>query len=634
MSKHLVTIRTDAPVPFVLDELRRQEPDVEACRALFVELGFNTLTRSVLPPPSAPGQAAVAAPTAGVGVSVPALGTPLIEDASAETLAALLATDGPLALYVTATSPDLLGGSVVGLAANGGQGWRVASQHFPTLAAALPGREWITHDAKALRRALVQLGLPAPTRLHDTQIYSYLLDPTNSDHTLPAVAARYLGLNPSGDPGEGAAMLAHLAAAFRPAVAIAGQERAYLELDLPLVPVLERMEDAGIYLDPQALATLSADLEARSRAEASAVYELAGQEVNINSPKQLGEVLFGKLNLPAPPRRGKTKSLSTAVDVLEELAEAFPIARHVLDYRQLSKLKSTYADALPQLIDAKTGRLHTTFQQTATATGRLSSINPNLQNIPIRSELGREIRAAFAAPPGTLLLVADYSQIELRLLAHFSQDPLLLAAFRANEDIHRLTAAEVFGVPPLLISAEHRRRAKAVNFGIVYGLSAFGLAKQLGIPQSEAADFIRRYFERYAGVRRYIDQAIETVRRTGEVRTLHGRRRPIPEISSKNPTLRGFAERTAINSPLQGTAADLIKLAMIRIDHRLQQGEVAGRMLLQVHDELVFEAPTAAIPALAKLVKHEMENAAALSVPLTVELGAGRNWRDVEAVEK
>ena len=402
----------------------------------------------------------------------------------------------------------------------------------------------------------------------------------------------------------------------------------YEQIDLPLVPVLVRMEQAGVKIDRQMLDTLSVDLEKQCSAKASEIHAKAGVTFNINSPKQLGDVLFNQLNLPKPIKYGKGKTISTAVDVLEELSETHEVPRLVLDYRQLSKLKSTYVDALPVLIDPATGRVHTTFNQTGTTTGRLSSTNPNLQNIPIRTELGREIRAAFIAEPGYSLLSADYSQIELRLLAHFSEDPLLVEAFRNGDDIHRLTASQVFGVPPMLIDAEHRRRAKAVNFGIVYGLSAFGLSQQLGIDQREAKKFIDAYFEKYAGVRRYIDRTLEETRKEQSVKTLFGRTRPIPDINSKNANMRGFAERTAVNTPLQGTAADLIKLAMIQIDEELRSRKLKSRMLLQVHDDLLFEVPQNEIELMRGLVREKMESVHKLNVPLLVDLGVGPNWRD------
>jgi DNA polymerase-1 len=316
--------------------------------------------------------------------------------------------------------------------------------------------------------------------------------------------------------------------------------------------------------------------------------------------------------------------------VLEGLASEHEVPRLVLEYRHLSKLKSTYVDALPSLCHPNTGRLHTRFNQAGSATGRLSSTNPNLQNIPIRTELGREIRAAFIAEKGNVLLAADYSQIELRLLAHFSEDPLLVDAYRRGDDIHTLTAAQVFGVPPMMIDAEHRRRAKAVNFGIVYGLSPFGLSQQLGIDTKEAKRFIDAYFEKYTGVRTFIDRTLEQARRDGYVTTLFGRIRPIPDILSKNPNMRGFAERTAVNTPLQGTAADLIKLAMIRIDEELASRKLRAQMLLQVHDELVFEVPKDEVEEVRTLVQDRMEKAHDLLVPLVAEAGVGLNWRDME----
>jgi DNA polymerase-1 len=335
------------------------------------------------------------------------------------------------------------------------------------------------------------------------------------------------------------------------------------------------------------------------------------------------------MNLPKPNKYGKGKVISTAQDVLEELAEHHPVPALVLEYRQLAKLRSTYLDSLPTLVDSE-GRVHTTFNQVGTATGRLSSTNPNLQNIPVRTALGREIRAAFIPAPGNLLMSADYSQIELRLMAHFSQDPLLINAYRTGQDIHTLTASEVFGIPVAQLDKETRNRAKAVNFGIVYGISPFGLAAQLGIDQREARAYIDRYFERYAGVRRFIDETLETVRRDQAVRTYFGRVRPIPDIQSRNPNMRGFAERTAINTPLQGTAADLIKLAMLRIDAAILARRLRSRMTLQVHDELLFDVIPEESAELRALVLHQMEHVAEFSVPIVAEVGLGPNWRDIK----
>jgi len=362
----------------------------------------------------------------------------------------------------------------------------------------------------------------------------------------------------------------------------------------------------------------------------SEIYVLAGHEFNINSPAQLGQVLFDEMGIPSQGRTGKTKNFSTAADVLEALAPDHPVAQLVLDYRQLTKLKGTYVDALPALISPTDGRLHTTFNPAGAATGRLSSSNPNLQNIPVRSEQGRAIRAAFVPEPGWTMLVADYSQIELRLLAHFSRDPGLTDAFRNNEDIHTRTASEVFGVPPLMVTPEMRRNAKAVNFGIVYGQTAFGLAGQLGIPREEAESYIRGYFERYAGVKKWIDATVAEVRKSGHTVTLHGRRRPIPDIEASNQNVRSFAERTAVNTPLQGTAADLIKLAMIEVDRDLRERNLRSRMLLQVHDELVLECPPEELVEVRRLVKQRMEGVARLNVPLLADTGTGENWRDAK----
>jgi DNA polymerase-1 len=363
---------------------------------------------------------------------------------------------------------------------------------------------------------------------------------------------------------------------------------------------------------------------------AGEIYAISGTPFNINSPQQLAKVLYEDLKLPAPVKYGRGKSMSTAADILEELAAEYPVARLVLDFRQLAKLKGTYIDALPALIRPESGRIHTTFNQTGAATGRLSSSNPNLQNIPIRTEVGREIRAAFVPREGWRLLVADYSQIELRLLAHMSGDPVLVKAFRNGEDIHTRTAAEVMGVPPLMVTPDMRRSAKAVNFGIVYGQTPFGLAQSLGIDRREAEAYIRAYFERYAGVRKFINNTIAEVRKTAVAKTLLGRERPIPDMHSRNPNARGFAERTAVNTPLQGTAADLIKMAMIRIDRELINRGYATRLLLQVHDELVLESPPEEIDDVRTMVKREMESVYKLEVPLVVETGVGSNWRDAK----
>jgi len=462
-----------------------------------------------------------------------------------------------------------------------------------------------------------------------TMLYSYLLRPTTAQHELADVVLRHLNVTLSGAAGEHADQLQRLAPLLKNEVLAQELEDVYREIDLPLAPVLATMERHGLLVDPAALGTMSASMESEIRALEQRIWDLAGGEFNVNSPQQLAEILFDKMNLATSARRGRARARSTAADVLTELGLVHELPRKVIEYRELTKLKGTYVDALPRLIAPGTGRLHTRLSQTVAATGRLSSSDPNLQNIPIRTDLGRQIRAAFIAEPGWSLLSADYSQIELRILAHFSEDPVLVEAFRTGQDIHSRTAQEIFGVGPMAQTAEHRRAAKVINFGIIYGLSPFGLAQQLGIDQREAARFIASYFERYRGVKQYLDRSLDEVRRTGFTRTLFGRRRPIPEIASPQVNLRGLAERTALNTPLQGTAADLIKLAMIVIDRQLAAEGLRSRMILQVHDELLFEAPPEELDRLRPLVRSAMEQVHKLRVPLTVDMKVGPNWRDM-----
>ncbi|MGB7191702.1 MAG: DNA polymerase I, partial [Acidobacteriaceae bacterium] len=489
------------------------------------------------------------------------------------------------------------------------------------------------HDLKGLLRALESRGVALRGVRDDLMLYSYLINPTHASHRLSDVAARF-SQYPLREAGDGlllesAHAVESLAPVLREDVKALEATKVYETIDLPLVPVLLRMERAGVRIDTGALHAMSEKLAKEIGRVSEEIYACCGHRFNINSPKQLGDVLFNKMNLPKPMKYGKGKVVSTAQDVLEELAAHHDAPRMVLEFRQLAKLKSTYVDTLPLLADSE-GRVHTTFNQVGTATGRLSSTNPNLQNIPIRTELGREIRAAFIAAPGDTLLSADYSQIELRLMAHFSGDPLLTRAYATGQDIHTLTASEVFGIAPEAMSKETRNRAKAVNFGIVYGISPFGLAQQLGIEQHEARLYIETYFERYKGVREFIDRLLEGTRREQKVRTMFGRARPIPDIQSRNANLRGFAERTAVNTPLQGSAADLIKLAMIRIDRLLAEKKLKARMTLQVHDELLFDVPEAEVDEVRELVRHEMENVIQLSVPLVADVGVGPNWRDLD----
>ena len=656
LSKELVSIDCNVPIPFEPEAMRAQDPDVAAARELFAELEFTTLQKEFLATGEAVGETKYSELTAAALQKIaeaPMLAIALaaaVRLSAAEAGAAVaeeagladeeLPEQGSLALgeygaAPIAVAPVVAPGERQQVAFCATQAESYTAELTGTQAAGIAkllanGKQTkAVHDAKSTLHALRGTGVELGGVEHDTMLYSYLLDPTYSAHTLPEVALRRLGLKLSGSLAEAADMTLRLAETLRVEVeAEVELSQLYREIDLPLAFVLHDMEQAGVQLDCDVLAEMSSKLQGDIGRLEGTIHEKAGVTFNVNSPKQLGDVLFNKLGLPKPFKSGKGKTISTAQDVLEGLAAEHEIVKLVLEYRQLTKLKSTYIDSLPLL--CRNSRLHTSFNQAATATGRLSSTNPNLQNIPVRTELGREIRAAFVASEGMLLVGADYSQIELRLLAHFSQDPLLLEAYRTGKDIHTLTAAEVFGVPPMLIDAEHRRRAKAVNFGIVYGLSPFGLAQQLGIEQKEAKRFIEAYFERYAGVRAFIETTLEQARRDGFVRNLFGRKRPIPDLSSKNPNLRGFAERTAVNTPLQGTAADLIKIAMIRLERELRGRGLKAKMLLQVHDELVLEAPEAEVEIVKSLVKESMEGAHALSVPLEVEVSVGKNWRDME----
>ncbi len=654
-SKQLVTIDTDVAVELDVAAMKAGEPDVESLRALFAELEFTSLLKELLPVVEVKEgdyreiktKAELEEYLRDADKSVPlavAIPTEHTENAKSESSAEedepQPAQSGFLNLQ-PAGAEDQTADAAESIAVSNAPGVGVMiamgdhalANRVKNLLedASVPKT---LHDLKFALHYFSQYSSERRIALagvqHDPMLYSYLLDPTYSSHSLPEVALRRFNLKLSGNLAEAADVTGRLASLLRREVDEQGLTSVYEEIDAPLVPVLMRMEEAGVKIDLTALEQMSGKLQREAAIKACDIYERCGVEFNINSPKQLGDVLFNKLALPMPVKYGKGKKISTAVDVLEGLAEDHEVPRLVLEYRQLTKLKSTYVDALPALIRSHSGRVHTTFGQTGTATGRLSSANPNLQNIPIRTELGREIRAAFIAEPGHVLLAADYSQIELRLLAHFSKDKLLVEAFRRGDDIHTLTASQVFGVPPLMVTADDRRKAKAVNFGIVYGLSAFGLSQQLGIESSEAKKFIDAYFEKYAGVRAFIDATLEQTRRDQKVKTMFGRIRPIPDINSKNATQRGFAERTAVNTPLQGTAADLIKLAMIRIDAEIRKRQLRSRMTLQVHDELVFEVPESEVEIIKPLVREHMENAHALAVPVVVEIGVGPNWRDME----
>jgi len=681
LSKELVTIHTGVPIDFSIDDMRTQPIDNAASRELFSELEFTTLLKELAPSVdntpitfnTKPKPEEVAALLAEARTSDESTGKPkglavaIFEDARAiaEEIAAEPSEESGepepppaenLTLFGTSTPPPSVPSPVssptdpackLGLAANNTTAIEVSLDHASIKEALLdPSLPKDVHDLKAIHRALEPHGVTLAGVRDDVMLLSYLVNPTHGSHTLADVTARFTNRAlaavtkgvVSGDLLPEAANAVHrIAPILHAEIETSKVTDVYETIDLPLVPVLLRMEQAGVRIDSTVLNDMSNRLAVEIDNLAERIYMQAGAAMgtesghrfNINSPKQLGDVLFNKMLLPKPMKYGKGKVVSTAQDVLEELAEHHTVPALVLEYRQLSKLKSTYLDQLPNLADEQ-GRVHTTFNQVGTATGRLSSTNPNLQNIPVRTAVGREIRAAFIAAPGNVLMSADYSQIELRLMAHFSQDPLLLDAYRTGKDIHTLTASEVFGVDAATMDKETRNRAKAVNFGIVYGISPFGLSAQLGIDQRTAKQYIETYFDRYKGVQRFIEETLETVRRDQAVRTQFGRVRPIPDIQSRNPNMRGFAERTAVNTPLQGTAADLIKLAMLKIDQLIRDRKLKSQMTLQVHDELLFDVVPEEAEELQQLVKHEMEHVAEFSIPIVAEVGIGHNWRDIK----
>jgi DNA polymerase-1 len=658
LSKELVTIHCSVPVDLELDRMQTQEPDVAAARVLFNELEFTTLLKELAPAIDATHAELIVAPTEedyarffsaaqnGFAIAVDVTFLEALTEQVSEAQTEAVEEEAPmlrnLSLLDTiehAENAEILAERehCVAVSSEEDRALRVSltSAHCAHLKEVLEdvAVPKSVHDLKATVRTLDGHGIAIANVRDDLMLYSYLINPTHATHRLADVAARFTStpLSQEGErqlPEQAAAIRA-LAAVMRRDVEAMRALEVYETIDMPLVPVLLGMERAGVRIDVNVLAGLAKELNAEMSQVSEQIFEQSGQRFNLNSPKQLGDVLFNKMKLPKPLKYGKGKVVSTAQDVLEELAVHHPVAAQVLSHRQLAKLKSNYVDSLPLLADSE-GRVHTTFNQVGTATGRLSSTNPNLQNIPIRTEKGREIRAAFIAGPGRVLLSADYSQIELRLMAHFSDDPLLVQAYRAGEDIHTLTASEVFGVAAASISKETRNRAKAVNFGIVYGISPFGLAANLNIPQAEAKLYIETYFARYVGVRQFIDRLLEETRATQQVRTLFGRVRPIPDMQSRNPNLRGFAERTAVNTPLQGTAADLIKIAMIRIDRKLREQRMRTKMTLQVHDELLFDVPQDEVDDVRTLVKDEMEHVIELNVPIVADIGVGQNWRDLK----
>src|SRR5687767_10544610 len=488
----------------------------------------------------------------------------------------------------------------------------------------------------------------------DSMLASYLLDATRPGHPLEETSLEHLGYKALTEEdvcgrgakalslsriapedalnfaGERADLARQLSNRLAPLLVTDGLDEVFRDMEMPLLPVLADIERAGIRIDGPALAAQSQHIESELARGSARIFELAGEEFNVNSPKQLGEILFDKLQLPTLKKTRGTKSYSTAVEVLEELALVHDLPRLILEWRGLHKLKSTYIDALPQLVHPKTGRVHTCFNQAVAATGRLSSSDPNLQNIPIRTELGREIRRAFIAAPGNVLISADYSQIELRVLAHLANEEALIEAFRSGEDIHDRTARKVFGEASTLDKHELRRRAKIVNYALLYGKTAFTLAKDIGVTKEAAQQFINAYFAGFPKVRGFIDDTLRHARETGVVKTMFGRRRLVPELNSRNGQMRAAAERVTVNMPIQGTAADILKKAMIELHAELPKRGLRTRMILTVHDELLFEAPREEADRAAETVREKMEGAATLRVPLTVDVGIAENWRDAK----
>ncbi len=598
MSYTLATIRTDAPIEFTPEDNLVQKPDKPALRALFLKLEFlrlmdrYRLNEPDVAPPAGESKAAVL-------FDFPEPGAPFA-----------LALDEKSGQAAVATGAGVL---PVPLDARRAQLHTLLTSSAPRCCAGLKG----------LYHALGRLVLPSGEGWFDVSLAGYLLDPSTGKYDVRALSVRYLGREAEEGPaGEAAAAFA-LRPVLEKLLDEQGMRRLYDEIELPLCRVLYEMEREGVAVDRQALLDFGALLKVRFDAVQTQIYSLAGGAFNINSPKQLGELLFETLGLPAGK---KTKTgYSTNADVLEKLKNKHPVVQAVLDYRMLTKLYSTYVEGLLKVI-GEDGRIHTTFQNMVTATGRLSSTEPNLQNIPVRTELGGELRKMLVPREGFLFVDADYSQIELRVLAHIADDKKMQEAFRSGEDVHRVTASQVFGVEPDEVTAQMRRSAKAVNFGIVYGISEFSLAEDIGVSRQEAKRYIESYLENYSGVRAYMHGIVERARADGYVTTLMGRKRYLPELTSKNFNLRSFGERCAMNTPIQGTAADLIKLAMVRVSDALKREGLRARLVLQVHDELIVECPEAEAATVQALLEREMEQVMSLSVPLLAEAKQGKSW--------
>ena len=675
-SRELLRIHTDVPVPFDIQSFRYRGPTREACYELFTELGFRSIVMEFAPTAdSIAKDYRLVSNTEALKDLAAELrqarrfGMRVLADSDSAMRAAIIglafATGPRQAQYVPvakngARRPPLPPTSEQGLfdgdvdeaePASGGMDLQQILEHLRPILED-PAIEKIGHDLKFDTIVLTRHGVKLEGLGLDTMLASYLIDATRAGHPLEGAALEYLGYKAITDEdllgrGTKAAHIAdlppdavltyaaeradlplQLTSRLGPLLESDGLDRVYRELEAPLIPVLAAMERAGIRVDGAALSAQSLRIEAELATRCEQIYAQAGEAFNINSPQQLSKILFDKLQLPALKRNIKTRTASTAVEVLEELALTHDLPRLILEWRALQKLKGTYIDALPELVNPETGRVHTSFNQAVAATGRLSSSDPNVQNIPIRTEIGREIRRAFVADPGHKLISADYSQIELRVLAHLAGDETLIQAFQDGMDIHDQTALKVFGADSVLDPHELRRRAKIVNYALLYGKTAFTLAKDIGVTPQAAQEFINAYFAGFPRVRAYIDRTIEEGRATGVVRTMYGRRRLMPDLTSPNVQIRAAAERAAVNLPIQGTAADIMKKAMIDV-HAALAGSSA-RMILTVHDELLFEVPESSAEETADLVRDKMQGAASLKVPLTVDVGIGRNWKEAK----
>ena len=678
LSYKLATIKTDVDMPMHLTELKNGEPDKAALLSLFKDMEFKTwIDEAQISSNAKPAAAAKTAVTAELDdlVADPIDAPVIVKDYQ------VVLTKQDLAIWIEkvnsaelvavdteTTSLDYMRAQLVGISLSTapGEACYIPFAHDYMGAPEQLKPEFVLESLKpyledpALTKVgqnlkydmsvLAQHGITLRGIAFDTMLESYVLDSVASRHDMDSLALNYLNeetIKFADVAGKGAAQLTFNQVPLEQAAPYAAEDaditlrlhqmlwprvageaalkKVFEEIELPLVPVLSRIERTGALVDDTLLFQQSQELSERLAELETQAWDLAGQQFNLASPKQLGEILFEKLQIPVLKKTAKGAP-STKEEVLQELALDYPLPKVLLEHRGLAKLKSTYTDKLPTMINPVTGRIHTSYHQAGTATGRLSSSDPNLQNIPVRTAEGRRVRQAFIAAPGSKLVAADYSQIELRIMAHLSEDPSLLAAFSAGQDIHRATAAEVFGVETDAVTIDQRRSAKAINFGLIYGMSAFGLARQLGIGRKQAAEYIELYFTRYPGVQNYMNNIRYSAAEKGYVETFFGRRLYLPEINSRNGMRRQAAERTAINAPMQGTAADIIKLAMINVQSWLEASDLSSKIIMQVHDELVLEVPESELDVIKQGLCERMENAAELLVPLVVDVGVGNNW--------